>query len=172
MHDPSKGIPEELYNELVRYTKYASGAYQALCPRPMGHTLVTQVRTHQISPCGLGGWHVGSLQMWSLPRKVLLRGMTRETNSWFHSGAAVRSPARLLVNLEVQTLGNVHRWRPTSIRYVPRTFSPSWTRPTWLQRCPCAHRVSFCLYERWRICAWHFARAAWKISPIWCSCVW
>ncbi|KAG1787009.1 Alpha/Beta hydrolase protein [Suillus plorans] len=42
VHDPEKGIPEELYNELVRYTKYASGAYQVLCPRPMGNTLVAQ----------------------------------------------------------------------------------------------------------------------------------
>jgi len=43
MHDPSDGVPEEVYNELVRYTKYASGAYQVLCPRPMGNKLVTQV---------------------------------------------------------------------------------------------------------------------------------
>ncbi|KAG1854376.1 Alpha/Beta hydrolase protein [Suillus tomentosus] len=42
VHDPEKGVPEELYNELVRYTKYASGAYQVLCPRPMGNTLVAQ----------------------------------------------------------------------------------------------------------------------------------
>ncbi|KAG1751286.1 Alpha/Beta hydrolase protein [Suillus paluster] len=42
MHDPSDGIPEEVYKELVRYTKYASGAYQVLCPRPMGNVLVTQ----------------------------------------------------------------------------------------------------------------------------------
>lgn len=42
VHDPEKGIPEEMYNELVRYTKYASGAYQVLCPRPMGNTLVAQ----------------------------------------------------------------------------------------------------------------------------------
>lgn len=41
-HDPDHGIPEELYNELVRYAKYASGAYQVMCPRPMGNTLVTQ----------------------------------------------------------------------------------------------------------------------------------
>ncbi|KAG2154446.1 Alpha/Beta hydrolase protein [Suillus bovinus] len=42
VHDPDNGISEELYDELVRYTKYASGAYQVLCPRPMGNTLVTQ----------------------------------------------------------------------------------------------------------------------------------
>lgn len=42
VHDPENGIPEEVYNELVRYTKFASGAYQVLCPRPMGNTLVTQ----------------------------------------------------------------------------------------------------------------------------------
>ncbi|KIK37407.1 hypothetical protein CY34DRAFT_810367 [Suillus luteus UH-Slu-Lm8-n1] len=41
-HDPDNGIHEELYNELVRYAKYASGAYQVMCPRPMGNTLVTQ----------------------------------------------------------------------------------------------------------------------------------
>lgn len=43
-HDPDNGIPDELYNELVRYAKYASGAYQVMCPRPMGNTLVAQVR--------------------------------------------------------------------------------------------------------------------------------
>ncbi|KAG0707040.1 Alpha/Beta hydrolase protein [Suillus ampliporus] len=41
MHDHN-GIPEEVYNELVRYTKYASGAYQVLCPRPMGNVLIMQ----------------------------------------------------------------------------------------------------------------------------------
>ncbi|KAJ8583318.1 alpha/beta-hydrolase [Rhizopogon salebrosus TDB-379] len=42
MHDPSNGISEGLYDELVKYTKYASGAYQPLCPRPMGNALVIQ----------------------------------------------------------------------------------------------------------------------------------
>ncbi|OJA16307.1 hypothetical protein AZE42_03374 [Rhizopogon vesiculosus] len=42
MHDPINGISEEVYDELVRYTKYASGAYQTLCPRPMGNVLINK----------------------------------------------------------------------------------------------------------------------------------
>ncbi|KAH7928960.1 alpha/beta-hydrolase [Leucogyrophana mollusca] len=41
-HGQRKGIPQGLYDDLVRYTKYSSGAYQILCARPMGNTLVTQ----------------------------------------------------------------------------------------------------------------------------------
>ena len=41
--DPTVGVDQRTYDNLVRYTKYASGAYQVLCPRPMGNTLVTQV---------------------------------------------------------------------------------------------------------------------------------
>lgn len=41
--DPANGISKETYDDLVRYTKYASGAYQILCPRPMGNTLVGKV---------------------------------------------------------------------------------------------------------------------------------
>ncbi|KIJ68022.1 hypothetical protein HYDPIDRAFT_107601 [Hydnomerulius pinastri MD-312] len=40
--DPSTGVDQTTYDNLVRYTKYASGAYQVLCPRPMGNTLVEQ----------------------------------------------------------------------------------------------------------------------------------
>ncbi|KAH7888966.1 Alpha/Beta hydrolase protein, partial [Phlebopus sp. FC_14] len=40
--DPSSGIDQTTYDNLVRYTKYSSGAYQVLCPRPMGNTLVEQ----------------------------------------------------------------------------------------------------------------------------------
>ncbi|KIJ18505.1 hypothetical protein PAXINDRAFT_70939 [Paxillus involutus ATCC 200175] len=40
--DPSVGVDQTTYDNLVRYTKYASGAYQVLCPRPMGNTLVAQ----------------------------------------------------------------------------------------------------------------------------------
>ncbi|EGO25983.1 hypothetical protein SERLADRAFT_388749 [Serpula lacrymans var. lacrymans S7.9] len=36
------GISQSVYDDLVRYTKYSSGAYQILCPRPMGNTLVLQ----------------------------------------------------------------------------------------------------------------------------------
>lgn len=38
--DPSTGIDRETYDDLVRYTKYASASYQTLCPRPLGNTLV------------------------------------------------------------------------------------------------------------------------------------
>lgn len=41
--DPSAGVDQQTYENLVRYTKYASGAYQVLCPRPMGNTLIVQV---------------------------------------------------------------------------------------------------------------------------------
>ncbi|KAF8444900.1 Alpha/Beta hydrolase protein [Boletus edulis BED1] len=40
--DPSVGVDQQTYDDLVRYTKYASGAYQVLCPRPMGNTLIVQ----------------------------------------------------------------------------------------------------------------------------------
>ena len=42
-NDPSTGVDQRTYDNLVRYTKYASGAYQILCPRPMGNTLIVQV---------------------------------------------------------------------------------------------------------------------------------
>ncbi|KAF8555060.1 hypothetical protein OG21DRAFT_953906 [Imleria badia] len=40
--DPTVGVDQRTYDNLVRYTKYASGAYQVLCPRPMGNTLIAQ----------------------------------------------------------------------------------------------------------------------------------
>lgn len=43
--DPSTGIDQETYDNLVRYTKYASASYQTLCPRPMGNTLVGEAST-------------------------------------------------------------------------------------------------------------------------------
>ncbi|KAF9241781.1 Alpha/Beta hydrolase protein [Melanogaster broomeanus] len=39
---PWPHFPRKTYDNLVRYTKYASGAYQVLCPRPMGNSLVAQ----------------------------------------------------------------------------------------------------------------------------------
>ncbi|KIK80707.1 hypothetical protein PAXRUDRAFT_833371 [Paxillus rubicundulus Ve08.2h10] len=42
VNDPSIGVDQTTYDNLVRYTKYASGAYQVLCPRPMGNALVAQ----------------------------------------------------------------------------------------------------------------------------------
>lgn len=41
---PKEGIEQQVYDNLVRYTKYSSAVYQKLCPRPLGNTLVTQVR--------------------------------------------------------------------------------------------------------------------------------
>ncbi|KII92719.1 hypothetical protein PLICRDRAFT_482426 [Plicaturopsis crispa FD-325 SS-3] len=35
-----RGIPQSTYDDLVRYTKYSSGAYLLACPRPIGNTLV------------------------------------------------------------------------------------------------------------------------------------
>ena len=46
---PRGGIEQQAYNDLVRYTKYSSAAYQKVCLRPLGNTLVAQVRTL----CGL-----------------------------------------------------------------------------------------------------------------------
>ncbi|KAI6033274.1 hypothetical protein F5J12DRAFT_800046 [Pisolithus orientalis] len=43
--DPSTGIDQKTYHNLVLYTRYASAAYQPMCPRPMGNTLVGQVCT-------------------------------------------------------------------------------------------------------------------------------
>ncbi|KAI6002878.1 Alpha/Beta hydrolase protein [Pisolithus albus] len=40
--DPGAGIDQETYDNLVLYSKYASAAYQPLCPRPMGNTLIGQ----------------------------------------------------------------------------------------------------------------------------------
>ncbi|KAI6157943.1 Alpha/Beta hydrolase protein [Pisolithus tinctorius] len=39
---PSTGIDQKTYHNLVLYTKYASAAYQPMCPRPMGNTLIGQ----------------------------------------------------------------------------------------------------------------------------------
>lgn len=36
-------ISPELYEDLVHYFKYASSAYQPICLRPNGNTLVSQV---------------------------------------------------------------------------------------------------------------------------------
>lgn len=41
---PKEGIEQQVYDNLVRYTKYSSAVYQKLCPRPLGNTLVAQVR--------------------------------------------------------------------------------------------------------------------------------
>jgi len=42
---PKGGIEQQVYDDLVRYTKYSSAVYQKLCLRPLGNTLVAQVRT-------------------------------------------------------------------------------------------------------------------------------
>lgn len=42
---PKGGIEQQVYDDLVRYTKYSSAVYQEACPRPLGNTLVAQVRT-------------------------------------------------------------------------------------------------------------------------------
>ena len=41
---PQEGIERQVYDNLVRYTKYSSAVYQKLCLRPLGNTLVAQVR--------------------------------------------------------------------------------------------------------------------------------
>ncbi|KAL4073776.1 Alpha/Beta hydrolase protein [Scleroderma citrinum] len=38
--DPSTGIDQKTYANLVLYTKYASASYMTPCPRPLGNTLV------------------------------------------------------------------------------------------------------------------------------------
>lgn len=42
---PKGGIEQQVYDNLVRYTKYSSAVYQKVCLRPLGNTLVAQVRT-------------------------------------------------------------------------------------------------------------------------------
>jgi len=42
--NPKGGIEQQVYDNLVRYTKYSSAAYQKVCLRPLGNTLVAQVR--------------------------------------------------------------------------------------------------------------------------------
>lgn len=42
---PKGGIEQQVYDDLVRYTKYSSAVYQKVCVRPLGNTLVAQVRT-------------------------------------------------------------------------------------------------------------------------------
>jgi len=42
---PKTGIEQQVYDDLVLYTKYSSAAYQKLCPQPLGNTLIAQVRT-------------------------------------------------------------------------------------------------------------------------------
>ncbi|KLO05078.1 alpha/beta-hydrolase [Schizopora paradoxa] len=37
-----RSISQDLLDDFVRYTKYSSGAYQVLCPSPLGNTLVVQ----------------------------------------------------------------------------------------------------------------------------------
>ncbi|KAI6010514.1 hypothetical protein EDC04DRAFT_2610161 [Pisolithus marmoratus] len=44
-NDTGTGIDQETYDNLVLYTKYASAAYQPICPRPMGNTLIGQQET-------------------------------------------------------------------------------------------------------------------------------
>ena len=40
---PKEGIEQQIYDDLVRYTKYSSAVYHELCPRPLGNTLFAQV---------------------------------------------------------------------------------------------------------------------------------
>ena len=41
---PDGGISENIYSELVLFTKYSSAIYQFICPRPLGNTLINSVR--------------------------------------------------------------------------------------------------------------------------------
>ncbi|EIW83509.1 alpha beta-hydrolase [Coniophora puteana RWD-64-598 SS2] len=38
------GVSQAVYDDLVRYTKYASGAYQLICPHPLGNELVVEFK--------------------------------------------------------------------------------------------------------------------------------
>lgn len=48
-HDSS--VSMHAYNELELFAKYASAAYQSLCPRPLGNTLVRSVSCAPARPC-------------------------------------------------------------------------------------------------------------------------
>ncbi|KAI0032719.1 Alpha/Beta hydrolase protein [Vararia minispora EC-137] len=41
-HKDSGGVPVQTYNDLVRFTKYASAVYTPVCPRPLGNKLVAE----------------------------------------------------------------------------------------------------------------------------------
>jgi len=41
---PKGGIEQQVYDDLIRYTKYSSAVYQKICLRPLGNSLVAQVR--------------------------------------------------------------------------------------------------------------------------------
>ena len=45
LQNRANGIDQSTYNDLERYTKYSSAAYQLVCPRPLGNKLVNQVRS-------------------------------------------------------------------------------------------------------------------------------
>lgn len=38
------GISEDIFSELVLFTKYSSAIYQLICPRPLGNTRIKSVR--------------------------------------------------------------------------------------------------------------------------------
>ena len=102
--DPSVGVDQRTYDNLVRYTKYASGAYQLLCPRPMGNTLIVQVSANVVTRrlLNLKGvkWTDTSLissRTLPLQRKGLSPGMTNGKNSSSRSGGRQTSPASFLV---------------------------------------------------------------------------
>lgn len=46
-----RSISQDLLDDFVRYTKYSSGAYQLVCPRPLGNTLVVQVKAFSYELC-------------------------------------------------------------------------------------------------------------------------
>ena len=40
----TNAVTQSTLTELTRFAKFSSGAYQPICPRPLGNTLVDMVR--------------------------------------------------------------------------------------------------------------------------------
>ena len=75
---PISGIPQATYDDLVRYTKYSSGAYQLLCVRPLGNILVESVIFSRASSTVLRGLRkcLTSFLVFSPVLKVMWLGTT------------------------------------------------------------------------------------------------
>lgn len=44
-----RSVSQSLMDDFIRYTKYSSGAYQVVCPSPLGNTLVVQVGSQRFT---------------------------------------------------------------------------------------------------------------------------
>jgi hypothetical protein len=47
-HKGGGGVSKRTYDDLDRFTKYASAVYTPMCPRPLGNKLVVEVRGQRV----------------------------------------------------------------------------------------------------------------------------